>query len=249
MNHTIAALQHFPNDTIDRENMESIGTSLLVLSGLRATTKAFGEWYSKHYLNSRTGDLESFEAFQLQVARTSGILLSQLLVPSWRLEQSSLLMEPSGKHDGTEPALNAAPRPMAAHLKNSEELVCLNYLGFVQNILGRLRTMALTMVVLFLAATFAVSSYPFDPRQGLSIFVIVFFVVIGVVIVKVYAEMHRDSTLSNVTNTNPGELGSEFWLKIVGFGIAPVLGVLARIFPGALDSILSWLQPGISALK
>ncbi|HEX2328551.1 MAG TPA: hypothetical protein VHN74_07495 [Candidatus Angelobacter sp.] len=70
------------------------------------------------------------------------------------------------------------------------------------------------------------------------------FVIAGVVIVKVYAEMHRDATLSHVTSTRPGELGSEFWLKLIGFGFAPMLGLLARIFPGIMDFIFSWVQPG-----
>jgi hypothetical protein len=61
--------------------------------------------------------------------------------------------------------------------------------------------------------------------------------------------MHRDSTLSHVTNTRPGELGSEFWLKIATFGFAPLLGLMTRIFPGITDFALSWLQPGISALR
>jgi hypothetical protein len=74
-------------------------------------------------------------------------------------------------------------------------------------------------------------------------------VVGGVVIVKVYADMHRDATLSHVTNTKPGELGTEFWFKIVGFGFAPLIGLLTRIFPGMTDFVFSWLQPGISSLK
>jgi hypothetical protein len=67
--------------------------------------------------------------------------------------------------------------------------------------------------------------------------------------VKVYAEMHRDATLSHVTNTKPGELGTEFWIKIIGFGFAPFIGLLTRIVPGIGDFLFSWLQPGLSALK
>jgi hypothetical protein len=78
--------------------------------------------------------------------------------------------------------------------------------------------------------------------------VALFAIVFGVM-VKVYAEMHRDSTLSHVTDTKPGELGSEFWLKLVGFGLAPTLGLISRIFPGITDFIYTWLQPGISSLK
>jgi hypothetical protein len=109
--------------------------------------------------------------------------------------------------------------------------------------------MAMTIVVLFLASTVAMSTYPFDPRQGLSAILIALFVITGGVIVKVYADMHRDFTLSHVTNTKPGELGSEFWFKIIGFGFAPLVGLLTRVFPGITDIIFSWLQPGISSLK
>ena len=134
-------------------------------------------------------------------------------------------------------------------IRNAEEFVCLTYLGFIQNILGRMRTMALTVMAMLLAATVAASTYPFDPRQALSMILIVLFAITGAVIVKVYAEMHRDTTLSYVTNTNPGELGMEFWLKILGFGFAPLIGLLTRIFPGDSRLCVSWLQPGVSALK
>ena len=62
-------------------------------------------------------------------------------------------------------------------------------------------------MALLVAVTIATSTYPFDPRQALSMILIVLFIITGAVIVKVYAEMHRDATLSHVTNTKPGELG------------------------------------------
>jgi hypothetical protein len=55
--------------------------------------------------------------------------------------------------------------------------------------------------------------------------------------------------LSHVTNTNPGELGTDFWVKLLGFGFAPVVGLVARIFPSVSDFLFSWLQPSISSLK
>ena len=105
------------------------------------------------------------------------------------------------------------------------------------------------IMALLVAVTIATSTYPFDPRRALSMILIVLFIITGAVIVKVYAEMHRDATLSHVTNTKPGELGTEFWFKVVGFGLAPLLGLLARVFPGIPDFILSWVQPSLSSLK
>ena len=112
-----------------------------------------------------------------------------------------------------------------------------------------LRTIAMTIMALLLTSTIAMSTYPFDPRQALSAVLIALFVIVGAVIVKVYADMHRDATLSHVTNTKPGEMGTEFWFKIVGFGFASLVGLLTRVFPGITDFIFSWLQPGVSSLK
>jgi hypothetical protein len=61
--------------------------------------------------------------------------------------------------------------------------------------------------------------------------------------------MHRDVTLSNLTDTKPGELGADFWLKLVGFGIGPVLGLLTSVFPELSGFFLSWLQPGLESIK
>jgi len=61
--------------------------------------------------------------------------------------------------------------------------------------------------------------------------------------------MHKDATLSRITNTTPGEVGFEFWFKLVGFGIGPVLGLLTTHFPAIADFVLSWLQPGLQSIK
>jgi hypothetical protein len=243
MNHTIASLELLKSSS-DLE----VQNSLDALTDMRKAGVTFAGWYSTHYANSRAGDLSSFSKFQESIAFASGTLLAKLLVPAWRREKGSLLVD-YAKEERDE---TASHHPLPAedeHIRNAEEFVCLNYLAFLQNVLGRLRTMALTIMLLFIVATVATSTYPFDPQQALSAILIVLFVIVGVVIVKVYADMHRDATLSHVTNTKAGELGTEFWFKIVGFGFAPMIGLLARIFPGMTDFVFSWLQPGISSLK
>jgi hypothetical protein len=75
------------------------------------------------------------------------------------------------------------------------------------------------------------------------------FLAVGAMISFVYAEMHRDATLSRVTNTNPGELGMDFWIKMAAFGAGPLLSLVAYVFPGLTEFLFSWLEPGISAMK
>jgi len=243
MNHTIVSLQEFLTTSDDPGSRNS----LAALLRMRRAGVKFAEWYSANYLNSRVGDLTRFTGFQKSIATACGTLLTRVLVPAWRTEEESLLVAAKDEKEETTPRV--PPQAEDARIRNAEEFVCLSYLGFIQNVLGRLRTMAMTIIVLFVAAACAMSSYPFDPRQALSVVLIVLFVIGGVVIVKVYADMHRDATLSHVTNTKPGELGPEFWFKIAGFGFAPLLGLMTRIFPGITDFVFSWLQPGISSLK
>jgi hypothetical protein len=250
MNHTIATLEEFRNNSSDPGAIQAANNSLAALTRMRDAGVKFAEWYSTNYTISHAGNLTSFRKFQKSVAGASGTLLTQLLVPAWRKENESLIVAPARPIDEKEEvAPSKPPQAKEEHIRNSEEFVCLTYLGFVQNVLGRLRTIAMTIVVLFLASAVAMSTYPFDPRQALSTILIALFIITGGVIVKVYADMHRDATLSHVTNTKPGELGTEFWFKIIGFGFAPLIGLLARVFPGITDFVFSWLQPGISSLK
>jgi hypothetical protein len=78
---------------------------------------------------------------------------------------------------------------------------------------------------------------------------IALFMMSSATLVFVYAGMHRDATLSHVTNTTPGELGYEFWMKLLVFVAPPLLGLLTRVFPGMTDFFFAWLQPGLSSLK
>jgi len=115
--------------------------------------------------------------------------------------------------------------------------------------LGRIRTIVLGGIYLFIALSIAVSSYPFDPRTFVSAILLSLFLAFGGIVLSTYADMHRDVTLSHLTNTKPGELGSEFWFKVIGYGAAPLLGLITQVFPQWSGFLFSWLQPGLSSLK
>jgi hypothetical protein len=193
---------------------------------------AFAEWYSSEWNNWMARRLVRLKAVQLSLADTAGTMITQVLVPEWRNEDTAITVP-----------------DLPAHVRDAEELVCFVYIGFTQNILGRLRSLALGMICIFVSITVAIASYPFDPRPLLSGIVVVLFVVLGATIVLVYSQMHRDATLSNLMNTPPGQLGSDFWLKVLGFGAGPVLGLIASVFPEFAAFIISYVQPGIASIK
>ena len=210
----------------------------------------FAAWYAENYRECDAGSPKLLEAFQLSTAKTAATLLVRLLLPEWRSETNSLVLVEGPESSDNEDTQNTAP-PLSEkqYIRDAEEFVCLPYMGFVQNILGRMRSIVMSILWLFVATAIAIASYPFDPRQGLSGTILALFVLLGAIIFYVYAQMHRDATLSHVTNTKPGELGSDFWLKIVSFGIAPLLGLLATVFPTVADFVFSWLQPGLQSIK
>src|SRR5262249_16209428 len=86
MNHTIAALQETPKQTL------GVQKALDALEKMRSAGVDFAGWYSQNYINSSVGDLTQFRTFQRRIAIASGILLTELLVPAWRKEKESLLV-------------------------------------------------------------------------------------------------------------------------------------------------------------
>jgi hypothetical protein len=249
LNHLYNSLRlfHVPEGSDEQAAFAGIETCKKSVNLSRAEGLRFAEWFSKNYCRPDAANLQKFEDFQNQIAETTGVVLTELVAPATRIEEHSLIqVDPS---DGHAEDRNGPPPSKNEMIRNAEELVCLTYLGFVQNLLGRIRTIVLGGVYLFIALSIAVSSYPFDPRTLLSGILLFVFAVFGGTVVFTYADMHRDVTLSHVTNTKPGELGSEFWFKVIGYGAAPLLGLLTQVFPEWSGFLFSWLQPGLSSLK
>jgi hypothetical protein len=134
-------------------------------------------------------------------------------------------------------------------VRAAEEFVCFHYIAFIQNIMARMRTMTLSMAMLFLGVCLAISFYPFVPRTEIGIWMIANLAVIGVSVIFVYVAMERDATLSYIADTRPGHLSSAFWIKSAAFLVGPVIGILTTQFPAIADSVLAWVQPGLDALS
>jgi hypothetical protein len=173
------------------------------------------------------------------------------VAPSWHTEKESLVIvfPPAPCKEGETHSGPGIYKDIPRHVLAAEEFFVLPYLGFIQNILGRIRTIVLGSLCLFVATTFAVSSYPFDPLPVLAGIFLAVFVITGTTIVVIYAGMHRDAILSYITDTSPGELGGEFWQQVFTFGIGPLIGLLTTLFPSITDFVVSWLQPSAQGIK
>jgi hypothetical protein len=131
----------------------------------------------------------------------------------------------------------------------AERFVALLYLNFILSVVLRLRTLAITVGGLYIFLLLSVNSYPFEPKISLrsaAIFLLMF--IVGVV-GFVSAQVHRDSILSLVTQTKPGELGVAFWVRMGSFVALPLISLLVSQFPTLNNALFSWLEPAVSALK
>jgi hypothetical protein len=175
------------------------------------------------------------------------IAIEELLEPAWRDERCFLeVHEPSGEAGTSHEKIKLSDNmPVRA----GEEFVCLIYVGYLQNLLGRMRTMVLSTAGLFAAIALAMGFYPFTPRPTISLSLLFLLLAIGTVVGLVFAGLDRDSTLSHITNTEPGSLGAHFWVRMVSFIGVPAMGLIVAQFPEITDFVFSWIEPTMSAMK
>jgi hypothetical protein len=189
--------------------------------------------------------IDRYRDLQKQLARTCAAAL-KYLQPKWWDEEGLIICEvasgDNAKKDDDDPKLSLSTRL-------AERFVALVYLNFILSIILRLRTLAFAAGGLYIFLLLSVNSYPFEPKVSLrsgAIFLLIF--VVGVV-GYVTAQGHRDSILSLVTQTKPGELGIEFWLRMGSFVALPLISLLVSQFPSLNNALFSWLEPAANALK
>jgi hypothetical protein len=173
-------------------------------------------------------------------------ILTDLIFPEWLSETRSLDLVEDGEKAGSKAVL---PLSDDEPTRRAEEFVCLIYVGYLQNLLARMRTMVLSIIGVLAGFAFSLAFYPYVPRPTIAVTLLMVLAVLGSVVALVYAGLERDTTLSRITNTEPGELGLGFWVRYGSFIGVPILGLLVAQFPGITDFVTSWIEPGLNAAK
>ncbi len=180
------------------------------------------------------------EDLQRQIAKAAATVTRYVLVPFWMEEESPVVSEGKDLMD----------RPKLSPVRSlAEEFTALVYVNFLVSVLLRLRAFVLCAIGMYVCIVVSISVYPFEPHPALQALVVILAIVGGVAVGYVYAEMHREPILSKLTSTNPGELGWDFWLKLVSAGAIPIFSLLAGQFPGLNKLLFSWLEPALNAVK
>jgi hypothetical protein len=179
--------------------------------------------------------IQGFGRLQLDTALAAGRALD-FLAERWGRDQE----RPRGRP--------GEPAPDDPGIRACEQFVCLVYVSFLLVVLMRIRSLMMAVGGMYVLVWVGINSYPFQPRASIAALSTILLLYILAVATTIFAQMHRDVILSSLTNTTPGELGKDFWIRTASFAALPVLSYLAAQFPEVNRFLYSWLEPAIQAL-
>lgn len=196
--------------------------------------------------------INDYQALQKSIAYTCATALTYLQSKWWGDEgliESEVACSDEAKHSTGEGKVNGQNPALSASTARAERFVALVFLNFILTMLLRMRTLAITAGGLYIFLLLSVNSYPFEPKIALRSLAIFLLILVVGMVGYAFAQIHRDAILSLVTQTNPGELGIEFWFRMGTFVALPLLSLLVSQFPSLNNAVFSWLEPAANALK
>jgi len=214
-----------------------------VNSRLHPAFAAIRSFFSRTGIEASKSGKAMISSLQVQLASTCATTLKYLNV-AWDKESTPVVPD----HDDCEKG-EFAGSAMSPSTRFAEDFVCLFYFNFIASVFMRMRTLVMTVAGIYVLMLLSFSCYPFEPKAAFhTLTILLFFLIVGLV-GFVFAQMHRDATLSRITDTKPGELGLDFWIRLVSFAAVPLVSLLTAQFPGIGGVLFSWMQPALQALK
>jgi hypothetical protein len=195
-------------------------------------------------------DLGYIYEIETRYAKFCELLLEYVLIPRWK-EKRVGFVDDHG--DSPDPEIKAkcetdAPKD-PLHIRLAEELIAVRYIALIRSVLVNIRYLMMFISSAFVFAIIAWNSYPFQPHRFIDWGFTILLVFLGMGLVTVFAQMHRNAILSRITDTMPNKLGWNFYVRIVTFGAVPVLTWFAYQFPEVGGSLFKILQPSLQVIK
>ena len=128
------------------------------------------------------------------------------------------------------------------------EFVALRFVAVIRYISVQMRNMLAVMSFSFVLLVLALESYPFQPRQRISWWILSSFLALGASILLVFRGLSNDLILKRLTAGRPGKIDSTILWPAIKFGALPLLTVLASQFPALSNFLFSWLEPALDSL-
>jgi hypothetical protein len=191
--------------------------------------------------------LDETEKHQEHCAKVAAEIYERDLVPAWR---ASLNDETT--KDAEVKKTSQVDDPESLHHKyvdSSADFVALQFCRFIAYAVAHVKRMATTLSLTFVLLALLFNSYSPEGSQLIARFLGALFLVIGVVVWRVFSQMERNPILSTIAHTTAGELGGEFWIQLLALGGLPLLGVLGHLFPAVSQFLFQWIAPSVQAAR
>lgn len=127
-----------------------------------------------------------------------------------------------------------------------ERFLCLMYVGFIQAIIARLRSLAISLVSVFSLIALGIAVYPFQPIQPLFIAGAAIFGAISVIMFVVFSQMDKDPILARILQSDPNKLEWSFYSKYIDALTLPLLTLLSSLLPGGAGRLIDLLRTTFS---
>jgi hypothetical protein len=192
------------------------------------------------------------QIFQSQLSGLATAVYHCVIEDYWRRDRRSVTRDPDKKTKGSEvtgearkilPVENVPPEVQWA-----EEFVSLVYVSFIIRVLVRIRWLGMAALGIYLALLLAVAVYPFEPKGTIHAFFVFLFLAMLCTIGIIYGQMHRDDTLSHLTDTQPGQLGGDYWWRMVSFAGVPLFTLITTQVPQLSRTLFFWVKPLLDGL-
>ena len=162
--------------------------------------------------------------------------VSQTLQASWWKKDPDLLVDQGGTTES----------PAAGVFRLGEDFLVGRLGSLLAHVLPQMQNLIATSVAGLLLMLLAVSSYPFEPHDILLLFNWAGILAFVAIAMWVFIQMNRDPVLSSLNDTTPGQISwnKEFVVRIVMYGIVPILALLGAQFPQSVGQLVSHFIPG-----
>ena len=131
----------------------------------------------------------------------------------------------------------------------AEEFLAVRFVTFIGYTLRIMRGFLGFISSAFMLLVVALGVYPFEGRRHIEFVIVCLFVMAGITVGSVFAQMDRDPLLSRLNETKPNQLGLSFVYRMISYGALPLLTLLASLVPDIGSFLQSWLQPALQSLK
>jgi hypothetical protein len=229
---------------IDPRPTENGPVSALRLAVKAITTKILDKARARMSFNDACS--RHMESFQRLLSTLATLVYNSVLENYWQSDPRWVTRDPkknTGNENQVDRSSAIAGPSVPQTVQWAEEFVALVYISFIIRVLIRIRWLVMTAVGIYVFLLLAVTLYPFEPKVTIHAFFVSIFLAMLAVAGTIYAQMHRDDILSYLTNTNPGELGGDYWWRMVSFAGVPLFTLLSAQIPQLNRVLFFWIKP------